>query len=429
MVDREISIKRLLSSSRLNRRCLIAGLTAGGCLSQNGARSASGGLMVTADIAGERLGDALPVVGETSGFALGCGKNAADRRLFLLCRKRPFEDFKGQLRSFVPFPPGTGLWYKSGRIEVFDEDTLSHKSRLDAALHQADTEAAWRAGGLRDSEEWSRAGGGDKDFSERARRDWSNGLKLFRSLPPSAQRDALRGKRTSLRWSQLNADGRSAVSGLLRHKHTGAEETEFHFAWPKDLPQVRVQFLPARMGSDGRSGLCLAIETTPVTVSSIPDLARRPAKNAGGAWEYIPGQIADARKPRGPKGAEAIDALQKRISLQSGRLRTIAPVLRELSERSQLPLIGEYDPVHDVRPADWTETFPSWAEFEKKYVSLSDTVEKEPVHRALEIVCRQFDLNWDYRDGWIWIKSPRTLPAVAGLVDLSPPADGEQARK
>jgi hypothetical protein len=90
-------------------------------------------------------------------------------------------------------------------------------------------------------------------------------------------------------------------------------------------------------------------------------------------------------------------------------------VLAEFERTTDLPVLGEYDPCYQStfgRSSPARRTLPAGA------------ITRLPAREAVGVLARVFDLTWEYRAGWIWLRSPRTPLARAGQLDLSPPQTG-----
>ena len=141
----------------------------------------------------------------------------------------------------------------------------------------------------------------------------------------------------------------------------------------------------------------------------LPDLLHLPVSTPKEAMSWSDRHAEYDRRRRGPRDAEKDPLLQKRISLKGG---TVEEVLAELSDRSGLPLLGEYDPCFKE---------PYMRTNESRVTLGSGQVANQPLWQAIETVAVLFDLEWSVERGWLWIRSPRTLLALSGALDLSPP--------
>jgi hypothetical protein len=197
------------------------------------------------------------------------------------------------------------------------------------------------------------------------------------------------------------------VSGMVAGRDGDPENT---FIGTRDFAKVRVRVFPS--GSPDRPGLGVMLRLTPLAGRVVQDVLNEPTLDPkeGPTWSGT--SAAYQKRRRGPEEREKDPQLQGKVTLAGGRDRTIEKVLREFSHRSGLPLIGEYDPCF-ANPADRAMS-------RQKFLG-SGAVVSLPAWKALDKVCSVFDLDWEFHDGWLWIRSPRTLRSYLALVDLSPP--------
>jgi hypothetical protein len=190
----------------------------------------------------------------------------------------------------------------------------------------------------------------------------------------------------------------------------GAEGSSDRFRGERDCAKVVVNVSPT--GTPDQPGLRVRLRLTKNVGIVIPDLLNPPGRKPDGGWDWNAARKTYSDRARGPKGSRLIPSLQKLITLDGGVGWTVERTLAELSRTSRVPLLGEYDPCF-VNPYERSEN--------PQIILEPDDVKQLPVWKALDAVARRFDLEWDYQKGWIWIRSPRTLLAWSGELDLSPP--------
>lgn len=364
-------------------------------------------------IKGEPLGVWLPVAGKKVGVPLASGPNARDRRLFLFPTGCKFEEVRAKLQDFVPFSPGTARWYADGSVLTFDEDLVSKQTRLREAEEEVVQRAArHRTARYTEVRNWARRDGpGEPPVMRQLRQRISAFLDVLDGFPPALRAAAFQGHRVEVPYALLTAAGQNAVRGLLgRATLTVDGNPQPLFDGKTDIPKVIVRALPA--GTPDAPGLEVHLQMHRVASKTMLDLLH-PRMPGGVGGEDARGLMKEyAARERGPADRKELAALRNPITLTGGADSTVEAVLAEFSSRSGLPIIGEYDPCF-LHPADRTRT-------RQKFL-LPKEVEDRPLWSALDVVAARFDLDWDFKNGWIEIRSPRTLRSFAGVLDLSPP--------
>ncbi len=361
---------------------------------------------VTARVAGQTLAEALIGLGRSAGTELRSGPNAAGTRWFLFLRDEPLAAVRRQLEQFIPVPPGTASWYAQGSVQILDEDLASRNARLNAAVRRRKFAVEHRRRGAEDAATRARSVVGSVD--PRRTPTWMPFALVLAGLPPAAREAAYAGQTVNVPFGYLSAAGQQTVQRKVAGFRAGVTGyPDASFDGEKQFREVVVEVRPA--GTPTRPGLRVWLrggrsQNGPM----FPDVVNAPN------WTGRDGQGGDAlydsywKRPRRPERAIKSPHLQKRISLEGRRGWTIETMLEELSRASGLPVLGEYDPCRLPGDAglctldqDRTIVLRVW--------------------QMLDLIAEQFDLDWDIRDRWILIRSPRTVLGWSGELDLSPP--------
>ena len=343
---------------------------------------------------GETLAEGLPSLGAAHGETLRSGANAAMRRFVVFPGARPLPEIMRQLKAFVGRAPGATYWYRDGsgrRISTFDEDRKSREARAAAGRRVRAELRAKRVARLRDMLEWTAPEPRDDSFPEKSRHRLSHWLRLFQALPAEAREAALDGRGVMVAGADLTPSARALLQKVARFP---------------DPTKVTVDIFPA--GTPDAPGLTVMLRRLPGGGPAMPDLLNRPRYGQDGSdWRHHYRKYRE--RDRGPAGRDSIPELQQRITLQ-GEL--VVPVLEELAADTGLPVLAEYDPCYGLlsRPPN---------RYQERLDP--DKVRGLQAWQALDTVCRTFDLDWDFHEGWVRIRSPRTVLLWAGLVNLDPP--------
>jgi len=128
----------------------------------------------------------------------------------------------------------------------------------------------------------------------------------------------------------------------------------------------------------------------------------------------------EARGPRPPREPELLERVTVRRLARGGegerqpgvpREAELADLLRQVAEQTDLSLAADYDPGFD----DYYDRL--WPQ------SLEKDLERVPVWQALDAIADRWGVDWEWRAGWLRVRSPRAPFALAGEVDLTPPWD------
>jgi len=361
-------------------------------------------------LAGETLAAGIPLVGTARDQRAVCGLNAADRRVYLFADNEPLADIAAHLKRLIPRAPGKGLWFKSGSTWVFDEDIASRNARRAAGARRLRESAAERQRRYDDLRRWTREDGGATGINNK-RTSTGRFMTVFDGLPANKRKAAFQGRWVRAGYGDLTSAGQQALrrlSGPAARGNDGA----YWLRRQADLDRMVIEIWPT--GTPKDPALTMSLRRGPgLSGAYMPDLLNPPKwdPKEGSDYSEIHKQYRD--RNRGPAKAEDIPALQRKINLAAATDKHIEDVLAVLHQESGLPLLGEYDPCLGNLPSP---------EFGRK--ALNGSFEEPlPLYQALALVAKRFDLDWDYYRGWIHIRSPRTLLAWAGEVDLSPPAN------
>ncbi len=386
---------------------ILMGVLALAAITGDAARSAEPGL--TCSIAGDTLGEALPEIGRLAKRPVAAGARVKDRRYFLYLRGRTLPEFQDALKQFVPQPPGTAAWYLSGGVLRFEEDIRSEQARLERARARWRRETALRQAGLRKMQEWVKPIAGEWQGKINGRNRHARWMRLFDSLPPAAKMSALGGKSTRVFFDELSPGGLDLVNQMVVGRQPGD-------AWRR-----YVEITPDRLSPEHLT-LELHIRSQQSGGPVSGDLVNEPTWVRSEGWvdahpDQYPGIAAYRDRRRGPARAAQMPALARLIPVPGGAdtsKNTVDRILSQLCTSSGLSLVGEYDPC-------WggTATDPRFRN--RAVLGPPKPGERKPVWEVLELVARAFDLEWDYQQGWLQLRSPRTVDGWLGDLDLSPP--------
>jgi len=355
-----------------------------------GSALAGTGRLVVARSAGRPLGEVLPEAARQAGRTARCGPNSRDRRLFLFAQDRLFSEVVGALQAFLPEAPGRVLWFPDGAGHTLDEDRASVEARERQARAHVERLAERRRAALARMREWAgQRPAEDSTGLRNYRRQQEQWLAVWDALPPAAREAALRGKGVLIPLAEAGPGARRVAGELGARAHS----VEVRPTGPPERPSLTVVLVERNGGG-----------------AAAPDLLNEPrwSDADGPSYSHLWGAYRD--RPRGPRNAASHAPLRRSVPAPAVPMAwRVEEALEVLSKAAGRPLIGDYDPCYFVptRPA-------------RRSVA-SEQLAGRPVWQALDIACREFDLDWDYRGGWLWVRSPRTVEAWAGILDLSPP--------
>lgn len=386
-------------------------------------------------LVGERLLDGLPLVGDHYGERLSAGGNVANLRVVCWPDAASFGSFRIALSEFCAIRPGICVWEKSSTGYRFDRDLLcieSARRRLAEARRYA---RETRLAGLKEVVRWGKIRDADlpkhgrDEFPQYGGEGYRKTLGLLAgfvlSLPRESLEGVLAGRLVELRVKSLPERSRSLLQSSMPRRRVGEDAVVELYPSAYAKPGVGFRFFRQSGGGPGSPGPW-----------QLPEIARPVifVSHDDSDFEREAGERHLRR--RGPKDAASHEALRRRIRLQTGTGAYVESVLIELSQQARLPLLGEYDPcAHILFPPPDGRGLPDYrARFRKILTSIQLGREKElPVSDALDRVCRAFDLDWDFVNGWIFVRSPRTLPSLVGEGNLEPPipppGEGEAERR
>lgn len=375
---------------------------------------------ITSWITGATLREAVPYVGRQAGSLIRCGENAKDRRFYLFVDDRPLAEVMGRLKKLVPCPPGKAYWFRSGSGSIFDEDIASAQARARAGA-KAKRDYLKRARKLLERVRLWADGPEGPQAPGYAQRDARRYVALFDQLPRAQQDQALLGQHVRIPYSELPAGAKSAFIRAMM----GDQPLEL--LSPKALQaletKARSSFLSLSRGRAPTQtpSVKVLLQTERYAGNSFPELLHVPrfGRDASADW----GSLYDNERPRrrGPVEMKQIGALQKRVRWQprEGTSEgTAGHLLRRLASEGAMPLIGEFDPC--ASPARFGETPGGRNLLHSNWERRSRGKPDPPLWQVLEWACEDLDLYWDYDDGWLVIRSPRTVYSWAGLADLTP---------
>lgn len=395
---------------------------------------------ISVRIAGDTLQDAVPRIGREAGVSMRCGENSRERRIYLVAKDRPLPEIMGQLKKTMAVPPGTAIWFRSGSGSIFDEDIASRHAREKAAHKKYKERLEAGRAALEEMEKWADFGKekypqSTADMKAHIRKykvapivRWQVGawIKALRALPRDVQDRALLGLVVRVPGAKIPLPCMTAlVSANLDNPHSSSP-----------VSQARKR----RMFADIRR-MTLVLGRSPGAPERLPSLSmvlQEPGKLGGtssneilvkptvadssGSPDYGATYKSDEEKivRRGPEEMEKIGPLQARLNLpaKSDGDVTAEILLPAIALAAGRPLIGEFDPCADQSKFED-------ARYPRAAVRLLSSAGKEmPLWEMLEDACRELDLYWDYRDGWLVITSPRREMGWAGWLDLSPTRTG-----
>jgi hypothetical protein len=369
---------------------------------------------VTLSLDQQDLREGIPLLGEAVGRKMKAGPNVRNRRIFLFVRDRPLQDVMDRLRGFVPERPGTCMWSKSGETTVFEEDLLSVETRAKRVRERKRFARSHRVEGLARAGHWAAEPAGTEYATKTTRLELQYFQGIFFGLPGTEREKTLSGQQVRVPFSALSPDAQRRAYLLIRGYGTSTEgHPEKTWEGARDYKTLTVEVRPA--GLPDQPGLGIGLAASVGGGVSFSDIAHPPSRNPDGGWDWPWQRRRHNEKVRRPAGLEKDPRLQVRISLTGARTAWIESVLDELARKSRLPVIGEYDPVFELRSTGLPD--------KRGYRRMLEEgkVRDVPLWQAIDIVCNRFDLTWDFRDGWLEFRSPHTLLSWAGEADLAPP--------
>ncbi len=375
---------------------------------------------ISCTIAGGTLSEAVSQLASLSGARLRTGPRVSGHRVFLYVQGRSLDEIRREVAADIPGLPGKSVWYRMGESLVLEEDIASYEARERAARTIQQKRYRERAENLARFEAWTAS---IRDEDDRATRNTKKGLRkylqIFRALPPRQQKMALHGRPVEVPFGQISSTGQSLVRAEVFNHGRTSSGVQWHGS--RDYESVRVAIMPTGpldrprlretlMFGDSGGGLTLL------------DMLRPPVRHdQDGGYTYHGDRSAEDRaRVRGPANRATIPALQRLIAIEDSPGWNIERALLEVSSRSQLPLLGGYDPCFRKRGASpMMIARPCWGRRPEKMPR------QVPIWQVLDHIAQEFDLDWDFRRGWIRIRSPRTVLAWGGEVDVSPPTPEE----
>lgn len=392
---------------------------------------------VTVRFSGDRMAAVVPRLGALGGGEMRCGENSAARRVYLAAEARPLPEVMGQLKKTLAYPPGLAFWFKSGSGSIFDEDIASRQARERAVLKKFKERLQAGRKALDEMEKWSDFG--SEPYPDTTAEDkahirkykvapiirWKmNGwIRVVKTLPEDIRDRALLGTTVRIPVHRLPHSSFTALYRVLNtrlfknHRQDSRAVVERQ---TRDLKR-KTLILARGLGAPQRLPSLMVILQNPGTSGGggSDELLVKPAGDAAGGADFATAYKQTApenEKQRGPKNMEKIPLLQKRLRLPA---RDDGDMIAErllpaISEASDRPLIGEFDPCADQA------LFTNDRNPRVALKLLSRGRQEMPLWEMLESACQEFDLDWDFRDGWIVITSPRREMGWAGWLDLSP---------
>jgi len=399
------------ASSGIDLRRMSFGLLGALCLAIPGLLSADTPRLVRAEVSGDTLAEALPRVGKSVGASLRAGPNVAEMRWFLFIHDQPLSTTRVQFQSFLSVPPGKASWFRHGSALVLDDDVAGRNARREAGLKRRRFVENHRRAGVERMLTRMQPAPGEDPRGARRRAQPLAYARIFSGLPPQAQRAAFGGQRIEVAYRDLTPAAQELVRTTIGTHRTSIQgRPELSFDGRKDYAQVVVVVRPS--GTVSAPGLFVWLRGgKSQSGPSFPDIVNVPEWNPKEGWDWSNEyRAASIQRRRRSEKVTQDPSLKRQVTLKGGPEQTIEQVLRELSLASGLPIIGEYD--------------PCFGAMRDRRISLENGAVKDlPVWQALDVIAKRFDLDWDCREGWIWVRSPRTVLSWSGELDLSPPDD------
>jgi len=369
---------------------------------------------ITVEIVGEKLGAAVPEIGEAAGARLAVDRTLADHRIFLFTHEQPLGTIRTQLQKFVPTAPGKAIWSREGSVIVLREDMASRAQRAKQATERQRLAREHRMRGYQSMLAWCEPNPQDSPHLARRRARDAELVRLFAGVPLSARQAAFNGSHVAVPFQDLNPAAQALVRQAVRGQRSGfADHPELAFDGEKDAANVLVVITP--VGTMENPGLRLWLNCRPSQNGrAFLDIVNPPRWDPAEGWSWEHLRKASQTRVRGPKSTPSNPAFQNRISLEGGATSVIEKVLAEFEREAKLPVLGEYDPCY-------VSFFQQGTGSQSRRSLRFGAITRVPVREALDTIAETFDLTWDYHAGWIWFRSPRTPLARGGNLDLSPP--------
>jgi hypothetical protein len=364
----------------------------------------------------------------------------AGHRIVLVAKERRLAEVMAQLARFLATPPGASQWERRRERGAFAyvlvEGTSSRAARAEI-IEKRDRSAAARVvealelAGLDDAGLGQHRGRNPRLAAGRA--NYPLAYRLARTLTPEQLGLALQTRGVSIPFDGLGREQQWLVrSGLSHMRWTTTTSTPdgdivTRYDGSRDFRSASLEV--GFSGSPERPGLKVMIRLDPYSAMGCPNVIEPPIPPE----EEQPAWLKDALKegaekeearrrralgPRPPRDPALLQTVTIRRTTKipegernAGALRrTFAgDALQQISEQTGMPAIADYDPGFDDYYARlWFKSLPE------------DLVDL-PVWEALDAIARVWNLQWEKKDGWLRVRSPRAPFALAGELDLSPP--------
>lgn len=379
---------------------------------------------ISLSAAGETLDQILRRMGKSARYPLAGGPHGGDRRFYLFCSERPLREVLERIRNLIRFPPGGAQLYISGSSRVLDEDLASNRARARAAARLRRERLAQAQKHLEQVKEWSQGEPATPFPNKDDLAQVAAYIRIFEGLPESTRDRAFLGQPILIPLKNLPPPARAAFSSALFGDWRRPRAERNFGGRDKALQQRSLMMSPHPGAPEGFPSMQIVLfDSERLSGSGWGDLLNVPLAgevSGGPGW----GQVYARRKQslrRGPAGMERIPALQRPFVWHPRNDRPEAMAQRLLprvAELAEIPLVGEFDPciTPSVMPGLIDEHLFRLANWTKERGSRKSL----PLWEVIEAACQDLQLNWDYKEGWLIIRSPRIVEGWAGLTDLRP---------
>lgn len=397
----------------------LAGLLASGVTAAPALVERPSAAPVTVDLRGATIQEAVEELSSASGFPIRPGNNLPPIRIFLVAQNRPLPEVIARLKETVHYPPGQIFWFRSGSGSIFDEDLASGRARRDWIKKVRQLKLREARKQAREVREWARAPVTAQEPAHAIydKRKLTIIYEFFDSLPGRVQEDILVGLARRIPFAGLTPrqkqlilalDGSGDLAGERKKKILKAAEASY-----------AMSFFPYTNVDPEQPAMQVVLQTTASGGAGEPDLLMKPHYNKTGdkvyRYRYTTQQPRSIR--RGPRDMEKIPPLQRLTDFfpKSDLDKTAHHIFPAIAKAGGMPLIGDYDPC--AYGGAFGTRSPRWVNW------ITPKSQKVRVWEAMEEACQQLDLFWDYRNGWLRVRSERAPYGWAGLMDLSPLRD------
>jgi hypothetical protein len=405
--------------------------------------------LVTVTSSYEPLATTLAELSRQTEVDLAAGEEALARhRLILLAKERPLGEVRAQIARFVGLPPGGSYWARRGVENAATYRLMESRASKEARAKRLRDRNARTTARIREAltlagldEEALAAQRERNPRLAAARNNFRAAYALFRSLTPAQFDAALQSGRLSLPFSMLTPQQQQLVQGSVSRVRIrtfqpapNGGETVSVYDGSRDFASSSVMI--GLSGSAERPGFRVMVQMDRESALGCPNVLDPPIPNADERPDWLADALekseaaekAKRKRALGPRPPKDPDLL-RRVTVHQSVFRpavggvkgksgpyaaSIGDALREIAAQTGLPVIGDFDPCYeDPFSRQGMQRLPK------------DLVDV-PLWEALDTLAEVWDLQWEKKDGWLRVRSPRAPYALSGELDLAPVGETER---